>query len=52
MAEMKDSNGNHAVLALSVADDDMHKPNDEYVSDDGCFVTLPFLQKVYSYSIV
>ncbi|KAL8103510.1 hypothetical protein AgCh_027919 [Apium graveolens] len=44
MADMKDSNGN--VLALSIADDDVHKPNDDYVSDDGCFVTLPFLQKV------
>lgn len=43
--EMTDRNGNDGDIALSVLEDNMHEPSGDH-SSDGCFVTLPFIQKV------
>ncbi|KAL8105421.1 hypothetical protein AgCh_029286 [Apium graveolens] len=41
---MTDRNGNDGDIALSVLEDNMHEPSGDH-SSDGCFVTLPFIQK-------
>lgn len=42
---MPESNGNDGDLVLSVLDGSVQEPSGDH-SDDSCFVTLPFIQKV------
>lgn len=46
MAETTKSNGHHGVVALNVKDADHNSESDEHDFESGCFVTLPFAQKV------